>query len=362
MLLSWLALSDFRCYRALRFEPSPGVNVLVGANGAGKTSLLEAIGYLGLLRSFRRTPDEALVRFGSGGTVVRGEFSQSHGTVRIEVEVPTEGRRRVLMNGKRPKRNRDVLNAVPVVAFLPDDLDLVKRGPALRREYLDDLAAQLRPQASADQGEYERTLRQRNVLLRRDGPDVDPATLEVWDERVAESGVRVFRHRWNVLGELSPLLAAGYRAVGGTGEVVWSYGSNWGGEEGISDDALAAALHRTLRDRRERDLAQRTTTAGPHRDDPALLLDGRPVRTHASQGEQRTAALALRVGAYRLLAQKRSSRPVLLLDDVFSELDADRVSGVVELLPGGQVFVTTARDDDVPVSGTRWLVHDGGVT
>jgi len=361
MLLSWLVLSGYRCYPTLRFEPAPGVNVLVGANGAGKTSLLEAIGYLGLLRSFRRTPDDALVRAGEEEMIVRGAFTRTHGEVRVEVEVPLVGRRRVLLNGKRPKRNRDVLTEVPVVAFLPDDLDLVKRGPALRREYLDELAAQLRPQAGADQAEYERTIRQRNVLLRRDGSDTDLATLEVWDQRVAEAGARLFRQRATIIAELTPFLIAGYGAVGGAGVVQWQYESNWGAEEGSADQELVAALSRVLVERRDRDLAQRTTTAGPHRDDPMLLLDGRALRTQASQGEQRTAALAMRVAAYQLQAAHGPNRPVLLLDDVFSELDTDRVRGVVEMLPGGQVFVTTARDDDVPLDGTRWLVRDGGI-
>jgi DNA replication and repair protein RecF len=361
MLLSWLVLSDYRCYEAVRFSPAPGVNVLVGANGAGKTSLLEAIGYLGLLRSFRRTPDEALVRTGVSQMVARGEFTRPHGEVLVEVEVPIAGRRRVLMNGKRPKRNRDVLTEVPVVAFLPDDLDLVKRGPALRREYLDELAAQLRPQAAADQAEYERTVRQRNSLLRQEGVDTDPATLEVWDERLADAGARVFRQRAQVIGELDPFLDPGYRAVGGAGALRWEYGSNWGAGSDLDDESLVTALRRALGERRSRDLTQRTTTAGPHRDDPGLTLDARPLRTHASQGEQRTAALAMRVGAYRLLADHRSSPPLLLLDDVFSELDANRVRGVVDMLPVGQVFVTTAREDDVPVAGTRWLVSEGGV-
>lgn len=361
MLLSWLALSDYRCYGAVRFTPAPGVNVLVGANGAGKTSLLEAIGYLGLLRSFRRTPDDSMVRMGAAEMIVRGEFTRPHGAVRVEVEVPVIGRRRVLMNGKRPKRNRDVLTEVPIVAFVPDDLDLVKRGPALRREYIDELAAQLRPQAAADQAEYDRTVRQRNSLLRQDGPDADPAELEVWDERLSEAGARVFRHRSQVIEDLDPFLDAGYMAVGGAGTLRWEYASNWGAGTDLDDEALAAALRRALGERRGRDMAQRTTTAGPHRDDPVLTLDARPLRTHASQGEQRTGALAMRVGAYRLLAEHGSSRPLLLLDDVFSELDPNRVRGVVEMLPGGQVFVTTAREDDVPVAGTRWLVSEGDV-
>ena len=133
MYLSWLELTDTRCYETLRFEPTEGVNILVGNNGAGKTSVLEAAAYLGLLKSFRGTPDDAIVRNGAEQAVIRGEFVTPSGTTRVEVVIPRPGRRRILVNGKRPQRNRDVLAQIPVVAFQPDDLDLVKRGPGLRR-------------------------------------------------------------------------------------------------------------------------------------------------------------------------------------------------------------------------------------
>lgn len=358
MHLSWLELRDFRCYDHLRFVPDPAVNVLIGDNGAGKTSVLEAIGYLGLLRSFRGTPDDALVRDGAEAAVVRGGFAKQQGEVSVEIELPRQGRRRVLLNGKRPTRNRDVLGDVPVVGFLPDDLDLVKRGPSLRRDYLDDLAAQLWPQASADQSEYGRTLRQRNALLRREGRDADGPTLEVWDERLADAGAKVLTQRRRAISALDAHLAETYRLVGGEGNLVWQYTANW---TGAGDGDLVADLRRALRDRRPRDMDQRTTTAGPHRDDPWLELDGRDVRTRASQGEQRTAALSLRIGAYRLLAA-HGATPVLLLDDVFSELDPLRSKGVLALLDDGQVFVTTARDDEVPLEGRRWIVQGGALT
>ena len=149
MILKWLELRDFRSYPELEFTPEPGINLLVGENGAGKTNLLEGISYLSRLRSFRRVPDEALVRMGEPAAVVRGEFERDGGSLRVEVEVPSSGRRRVQVNGKRPRRLSDVAAEVPIVTFLPDDLDMVKRGPARRREYLDELAAQLWPGAGA---------------------------------------------------------------------------------------------------------------------------------------------------------------------------------------------------------------------
>ena len=356
MHLSWLELTNTRCYETLRFEPVEGVNILIGSNGAGKTSVLEAAAYLGLLKSFRGTPDDAVVRYGSDRAVIRGEFAVEAGTTRVEVEVPRLGRRRVLLNGKRPQRNRDVLAQIPVVAFQPDDLDLVKRGPGLRRAYLDDLAAQLWPQAGADQQDYERAIRQRNSLLKQEGRLADAVTLDVWDERVAVAGAAVFDHRLRLLETLDAALGEAYRLVGERGALTWAYAANWGAS--IEGGGGVNQLRDVLRERRPRDMDQRTTSAGPHRDDPALVVDGRPARTMASQGEQRTVALALRVAAYRVLSQHRPTRPILLLDDVFSELDPVHARGVMTLLDSGQVFVTSARDDEVQVTGRRWTVDE----
>lgn len=362
MFLSWLAARDMRCYVELEFCPDPAVNILVGDNGAGKTSVLETIGYTGMMKSLRGVPDESLIREGASSAVMRAGFGGGATDTTVEVEVPREGRRAVLVNGKRPPRVRDVLAVVPMVAFVPDDLDVIKRGPAMRRDYLDDLAASLWPHAGADQTEFERCLRQRNTLLRQDGRGSDPVSLDVWDERLASAGAGVMIHRRNVAGKLRPHLVDAYRTVGGEGELRWSYRSTWGSDDRFEAHELADALASALLQRRTKDMDVRTTTVGPHRDEPILELDGRSTRTRASQGEQRTVALALRIGAYRLLDDQRDSPPILLLDDVFSELDGDRARRVLSLIPSGQVFVTTAREDEVPVAGHRWHVADGKVS
>jgi DNA replication and repair protein RecF len=364
--LDWLELRDFRSYEHLEFRPEAGVNVLVGRNGAGKTNVLEAIAYLSGLRSFRRAPDASLIRSEASEAILRGSFERSTSEVRVEVSIPAGARRRVLLNGKRPQRHADVVAEVPVVAFLPDDLDLVKRGPALRREYVDDLGAQLAPTVGADQSDYEKVVRQRNSLLRREGRLADVLTLDVWDERLAEAGSRLLVNRLQLLDRLSPALTSAYETVGGEGgHLSVSYESGWAGAITAASAREAppyvTVLREALMARRERDLDQRTTTTGPHRDEPVLRLDGRDLRTQASQGEQRSAALSLRLAAYRLLEARHDRPPILVLDDVFSELDEFRVAGVLELLPRGQVFVTTARDDEVPVEGKRWSVVEGSV-
>lgn len=370
MHLAWLELNQFRSYERLRFEPDPGANVLIGRNGAGKTNILEAIGYLSFQKSFRRTPDATLIRSGQKSAVVRGGFDDISGMVDVAVEIPEQGRRQVLVNGKRPKRLSDVANTVPMVAFLPDDLDLVKRGPSLRREYLDDLGAQLVPTVGADQEEYEKALRQRNTLLRQDGRHVDPMTLDVWDLRVAEAGGRVVANRLTLLSRMRDRLGVAYQTVGGapSESLVPVYTASWFEAGMIVDDSehdhedLSSALLRALEERRGRDTEMRTTSAGPHRDDPGFRLDGRDVRAQASQGEQRSVALSLRIVAYQLLEERHGRPPILLLDDVFSELDPGRAQGVTALLPRGQVFVTSARDDEVPEMGKRWQVATGGLT
>ncbi len=367
MHLAWLELDRFRSYERLRFEPDPGINVLIGRNGAGKTNILEAVGYLSMQKSFRRTPDSALVRAGDERAVIRGGFGDTSGTFDIAVEIPLSGRRQVLVNGKRPNRLSDVAITAPMVAFLPDDLDLVKRGPTLRREYLDDLGAQLVPTVGADQREYEKAVRQRNSLLRQDGRNTDPMSLDVWDVRVAESGGRVLANRIKLLGRLCDRLTAAYRTVGGSPRetLLPFYGSSWVDVGEIQDgmepgfEGYASRLLKALEERRGRDMEMRSTSAGPHRDDPGFRLDGRDVRVQASQGEQRSVALSLRVAAYQLLDQRHGRPPILLLDDVFSELDPGRADGVTELLPLGQVFVTSARDDEVPEMGKRWRVTNG---
>lgn len=364
MRLSWVELSDFRCHAALRVEPDPGVNVFVGDNGSGKTSLLEAIGYLASLVSFRRSPDAALVRQGADAAVIRGEFSSAVGTALVEAEVPANGRRRVLLNGKRATGRAAIAATVALVAFLPDDLDLVKRGPAYRREYLDDLAAQLWPGAAVEQAEYERALLQRNALLRREGRQADPTTLDVLDDRVARLGGAVLFRRLGAAALVAPSVGELYAELGEVpSRVGFSYAASGLGTPaaGASAEELGALLAPALAAARRTDLERRTTSVGPHRDDIEIMLDDRDARTRASQGEQRSVALGLRLAAYRVIADRRATAPVLLLDDVFSELDARRSQRLVERLPQGQVFVTSARSEEVPLVGRRWRVAAGSV-
>lgn len=364
MRLEWLAAERFRCYDSLSFSPAPGINVLVGDNGAGKTSVLEAISYLATTASFRRSPDAALVATGEMSAIIRGGFDAGPSEATVEVEIFVSGPRRALLNGKRLRGRSDLAAVLAVVAFLPDDLDLVKRGPALRREFLDDLAVQLWPAAAVEQAELERVLRQRNALLKRHGRGADATTLDVLDERLAKTGSVVMARRLEALVLAAPEAAASYREMDQQSAALsWEYAGSGVDlvEPGTDREVMGERLHQALTEARQTDMERRLTTVGPQRDEIRLLLDGRDVRSRASQGEQRSIALGLRLAAYRTIATLRSVEPILLLDDVFSELDAERSLRLVRQLPTSQVFITSARPEEVPLSGRTWHVLDGRV-
>jgi DNA replication and repair protein RecF len=360
MKLDWIELRDFRSYRELRIEPDPGVNVFVGSNGSGKTNLLEAIAYLSMLRSFRGSPDELLIARGHEAAIVRGEVTRHDSRSRVEVSIGQI--RKVLINGRRPTRISDMLGHLRVSRFLPDDLDIVKRGPAYRRGFLDDTALQLWPGFYGDIRDFERALRQRNALLKTRRPD--RFTLQVWDDRLSHVGARLMERRAKAARMLFERVQTIYRRLSDTqSTVTLDYQSDWGGSiDEVGFDELRTRLKESLEDRHAGDLERRQTSVGPHRDDPVFVLEDLPARMAASQGEQRTLVLSLRLAAHETVTEAVGEMPILLLDDVFSELDETRTSALASALPATQTFITTARPEDVPVAGQRWDVGDGSIS
>lgn len=361
MRVDWLSLTQFRSYTGLEWKPEPGVNLLVGANGAGKTNLLEAVNYLSTLKSFRGAMDQALIADDADSTVIRSGVTSGERDRLIEMEIPRTGPRRVQVDKSRLKRTSDLLGAIRVLAFLPDDLDLVKRGPALRRDLLDDIAVQLWPASHLDQSEYERSLRQRNAFLKSGSRD--EATLGVWDSRVSQAGGKVMARRARVLEVLGPHLARSYKEIAGAGASAgFTYRTSWG--EGHFETLSAAEYSTRIDEGLERarriDYERRMTTVGPHRDEPGFSLDGADARNHASQGEQRSVALSVKLAAHRAVLEVVDDVPVLLLDDVFSELDADRANSLATALPSEtQTLITSARREELPVAGRVWTVGQG---
>ena len=361
MKVDWLSLASFRSYHSLEWRPDPGVNLLLGPNGAGKTNVLEAIAYLASLRSFRGALDKSLIKDGASSAIIRAGVSGEGRERLLEIELPSNGPRRTQVDKGRLHRTADLLGVIRVVAFLPEDLDLVKRGPAYRRELLDSIAVQLWPTAHLDQNEYERALRQRNAFLK--AGERDEPTLAVWDSRLAQSGGRVIARRSTALESISTFLETAYREIAQLDQRVdIDYRSSWGSgnildrSAGELADEITLALQRT----RQADYERRATTIGPHRDEPVFRIDGVETRTHGSQGEQRSVALAVKIAAHRAIADTISASPVLLLDDVFSELDPARSAALAKSLPPNtQILITSARPEDVPISGSMWHVDEG---
>ena len=347
MHLTTLALTEFRCYPEAEVTFPPAVTVVTGANGQGKTSLLEAIGWLALGRSFRGVPDAALVRDHADCAIVRGSVVHDGSVRRVDVELRAAGRHRILLNGHPAARTRDLLGSLRVTVFAPDDLQLVKAGPASRRDYLDDLLVAAVPRYAAVRGDFDRVLRHRNALLRGGAHDAEArATLAVFDDQLVTIGGELTRGRLRVVARLGPMVDVAYRALahdahGVDGPLRARMGRERArprpGRRGESP-AGRARPHAEPRSTRAG-----VTLVGPHRDEWRLQIDRRDSRTHASQGEQRSLALALRLAAHRVITEVVGSEPVLLLDDVFSELDADRARRPRRRLARrAQTVITTA--------------------
>jgi DNA replication and repair protein RecF len=368
-----LSLTDFRCYEQLDVTFGPGANVLVGPNGQGKTNLVEAIGYLATQESHRVASDAPLVRAGSLRAVVRAGVVRDDREALLEIEINPGKANRARVNRSATTKPRDLVGVLRSVLFAPEDLGLVKGDPDGRRRFLDALLVTRHPRYAGVRADYERVLKQRNTLLRtaaaarRSGPAGDYRTLEVWDEHLAQHGAELLAGRLALISALAPVAAKAYDAVApGAGSLEVTYRHSLTADETLEPDrdVLAAALLATLADLRGQEIERGITLAGPHRDDVVLTLGGLPAKGYASHGESWSVALALKLGSYDLL-RGEGSEPVLLLDDVFAELDTARRERLAQLTAGAeQVIVTAAVQADIPVAfdGRRFEVSGGTVT
>jgi DNA replication and repair protein RecF len=333
-----LELVDFRIFPAALVEPeAEGTTVITGPNGTGKTSVLEAFAYLGTRRSFRGAPPEAMVRTGVERAVVRAEIDNPDSPTLVEAEIVAGGRGRIRVNRKAARGRSELAAAAPCTIFSPEDLALISGGPKGRRELLDDTLGLLDPEGARAADEVDRVLRQRGALLRQSGGRASAevvSTLDVWDQRLADAGKVLVSAREHLVGALGAVAATAYGRLAGSEDrtvVAQRYVRSWEGD-------LLAALGASRTD----DLRRGVNTVGPHRDDLRLDIDGREARTHASQGEQRSLALALRLAIHELVRARTPLVPTLLLDDVFSELDPARSRALIAELPSGQSILTTA--------------------
>jgi DNA replication and repair protein RecF len=340
---SRLELRDFRNYERAEAELSPSLTVVSGPNGAGKTNLLEALCFVCTGRSPRTANERELVRRGAAVARLVLDTADEVGEHRIELGFEPGEAKRLRVDG-RPVDGPAGLSERPLVAlFMPERLELVKGAPSARRAHLDQLVAALWPARADGRGAYSRALAQRNALLARiRAGAATPSALDVWDVELGRAGVRLMRDRAAAAAELCPSFAARGRELGLPGEPELRYRPR-------SEAADAEALAAELGERRSADIERGFTAHGPHRDELQLLLDGIPLRAYGSQGQQRSALLALLLAERDVLASARGREPLLLLDDVMSELDVARRELLSELLRGGgQAVVTATEPEHVP--------------
>lgn len=407
MYLTDLALSDFRSYRQVVLKLAPGVTTFVGENGEGKTNIVEAIGYLATLSSHRVSSDNALVRQGAQAGVVQARVAhgQHQSTIEVEIYAGKANRARLNRGNVRPV---ELIGHLRTVTFAPEDLELVRGDPGERRRFLDDLMIQMKPRMAGVKAEYDKVTRQRAALLKslgaqkRRGRQVDTDSLDVWDVQLAKLGAQITGARAQIIAGLRPRVAHYYEIVSGrsglaaTARIDYVDSATKGKftlpspeelhdsdkgeaaqqevvrhEDDLTDlDLTEVQILTSLAERRDQEINRGVNLVGPHRDELFLGLGTLPAKGYASHGESWSYALALRLGAWKLLREDSSGEwsddgePILILDDVFSELDAKRRQRLSEIvLEAHQVFVTAAVGDDLPedLAGERFFVHNGHV-
>ncbi|MDT9690856.1 DNA replication/repair protein RecF [Streptomyces sp. P9(2023)] len=370
MHVTHLSLADFRSYARVEVPLDPGVTAFVGANGQGKTNLVEAVGYLATLGSHRVASDAPLVRMGADRAIIRAAVTQGERSQLVELELNPGRANRARINRSSQVKPRDVLGIVRTVLFAPEDLALVKGDPGERRCFLDELITARAPRMAGVRSDYERVLKQRNTLLksaamarRHGGRGMDLSTLDVWDQHLARAGAELLAQRLDLIGVLQPLADKAYEQLApGGGPILLEYRPSAPGP-GQTREELYEQLIAALAEVRKQEIERGVTLVGPHRDELLLKLGDLPAKGYASHGESWSYALALRLASYDLL-RAEGNEPVLVLDDVFAELDARRRERLAELVaPGEQVLVTAAVDDDVPgvLAGVRYEVAGGSV-
>ena len=385
MHLTRLALTDFRSYPSTDVTLGPGVTIFSGPNGEGKTNLVEAVGYVATLASHRVAHDAPLIRQGAEHAIIRASVHDATRDALVEIELNPGRANRVRLNRAPLTRPRDILGVLRTVLFAPEDLALVKGDPGERRRFLDDLLVAMAPRYAAVRADYDRVLRQRTALLKSAGPKGGPkgnrqsreavmSTLDVWDAHLARAGAELLVAREHLVAAVRPHVERAYTAVAGdrgpasieyrrsfeSPQAPASEGASHGERVKAAEDALRAALAEV----RDSELDRGVCLAGPHRDELELAVRGLPARGYASHGESWSLALALRLASFDLLRAGRED-PVLILDDVFAELDTGRRDRLAALVAEAeQVLVTAAVPADVPplLTGIRFTLSGGELT
>jgi DNA replication and repair protein RecF len=374
--LSSLALKDFRSYEELLLSFDPGVTVFIGSNGFGKTNIIEAVGYLTTLSSHRVSTDAPLVRLGTESAYLKGVVENLGRSTTIEIEINPSRANRGRINQNAQRSAREIIGHVRSVLFAPEDLSLVKGDPSERRKFLDNLLVLRNPRYASIISDFERVLKQRNALLKSAAGmrkvDVSAlSTLEVWDQQLVAIGSELILARVQLVKALADPVARNYAHLAQGHEISLAYTSSiWQGKqnpESIDLSAVAAAFRLALEGVRKNEFDRGLTLAGPHRDDLLLSLRNHLLKGYASQGESWSYALALKLASYDLL-RSDAVEPILILDDVFSELDTKRRERLSALISSNeQILITAAVPEDLPLEldGRRVVISrlgDGSST
>ena len=378
MYLANLVCEDFRSYESATLTLEPGVTSFIGPNGQGKTNLVEAVAYIATQSSHRVAADAPLVRHGAARAVLRAGIVSHERKAIVELEINPGRANRARLNRSPAQRPREVLGLLRTVLFAPEDLALVKGDPGERRRFMDDLLVARAPRYAGVRADYDRVLKQRNALLKsaaaargrvRKGDAEGLATLDVWDDHLTRTGTELLAARLALVAELRPLVAKSYAEIaesGASGDARLAYRSSLGDQApaAADRDALAEMMRAALAESRASELERGVSLVGPHRDELVLSLGELPARGYASHGESWSFALALRLAAFELL-RADGDDPVLLLDDVFAELDTGRRDRLARMAADAeQVIITAAVPDDVPdtLRGRRFDVTRGRVS
>jgi DNA replication and repair protein RecF len=375
MIVTQLSLTDFRNYEVLDLEIVRGTNVFVGSNGQGKTNLVEALAYLSTLSSHRVSTHHALIRQGADAAVVRAKLQHGERQILAELQLNRSAPNRAQVNRSSIKTS-EITRYFSSVMFAPEDLALVRGEPSGRRRFLDELLCQLTPRLRGVMADYDRVIKQRNTLLKsaraRRISAAELTSLDVWDDRLVALGTEIIAQRAGLVSLLQPLVNSAYAEIAGSdqeaslSEVRSIHGS--GGEDlpvvslgdiASTEDAISEIFHAALTRRRNHEIERGVSLVGPHRDDLVLTLNDLPARTHASHGESWSLALALKLAAARILRRDSpTGDPVLILDDVFAELDKSRRSRLGAAISDyEQVLITAAVLEDVPADLAGHIVH-----
>ena len=359
MFVSHLSLTDFRSYSNLELSFKPGQNIFIGENGEGKTNIIESLMYLALLSSHRISSDQPLVKLGAERAYVRAKVESGERTTLVELEINASKANRAKVNKNPVRSQKELVGIAKSICFSPEDLDLVRGDPSERRSFLDQLLVQRSPRLAGVISDYERALKQRNSLLKSRAPQ---SSLTPWDEHLANFGGEVIAGRLKLISEIEPLFQEAYKNLSEKKVARLGYKSSVTNADTNKDEnkeRILAAIAEINPQERERGIS----LIGPHRDDLLLNLGDHPVKGYASHGESWSIALALRLASYQLFIND-GDKPILILDDVFSELDENRREKLIEISQSAeQTFITVAVENDLPksIKGAKFKVTTGKV-